>query len=959
MAKRRKLLVVVGVDIADAEKKLKQFNRAVETAGKTLTKSFTAPLLAIGALAGKAAYDLDDALDKIRAGTGATGEALKALGDDFRKVAGNATQNFDTVATVIADVNTRLGYSGKELRNFSQAILDSSRLKNTDFSSTLNASARAMQNWNVSASDSVGFLDKLFVMSQSTGIGLDRLAERVARDGASFRQLGFSVEESMALLGNFEKKGAEVEKNVTALHTSVAKLTKSGITNIGGGFREAVLAIKDAGSAAAANVKAIEIFGSSAGPEMASAIKEGRFEIEALVKELDNASGAIQQTVKDTDGFKENLARLKNKLGLAFEPLGNSILSIADEAMAPLLKAMEGASLKFSDAAVKVGILTAALGPLTVGFATAGKAAVSFLALLASPAGLAGIGVGVVVLAALAVKMETVKKEAEKAERAIQAVNGQFKTADSSTIQTQLDTVREKMKSLEEQALNTAKATNAIKILNAQRELAKEYPVGGGSRVPNNARVPQRRGSRSTLRDQVKPITDTNLERIKKELNALEREETVLSKLLNEAKARESAGVSSSGGGGKGGGGKASKKSPAELLVASIRDQIKYMNADGEDFLPVLDEWLAKLGILSDDWKLVKDLQMGITDGIETREKNQLQAMTERHKKGLQYAEQVRQQYWSDQAWMTQQGLMSNEDYLARLQGEFTNLGGEDMLAGIAEWTDYLMDVFAKIQAVEAESVSKTISSLNSQFEKGTITAGEYESVLSKIAEDKDKLPLIIKLAREELERFQQQQELALVTLDKLVKMASKDLAKGLTNLPDQIGSAFTTAIAKGENLGDVFKSLLQDIGALIIKAAVMRTLFGGSSGGLLGGLFGGLFADGGVFVGGRVAPFAKGGVVSSPTLFPMANGAGLMGEAGPEGILPLTRIGGKLGVYADLSGDTSGDVTVNVINQSSANLDVTQTDIRQDPITRAAVIEIVVNDYMRNGSIRQAIRRG
>ncbi|MDR7032931.1 phage tail length tape measure family protein [Mesorhizobium sp. BE184] len=62
----------------------------------------------------------------------------------------------------------------------------------------------------------------------------------------------------------------------------------------------------------------------------------------------------------------------------------------------------------------------------------------------------------------------------------------------------------------------------------------------------------------------------------------------------------------------------------------------------------------------------------------------------------------------------------------------------------------------------------------------------------------------------------------------------------------------------------------------------------------------GGLYANGGAFDRGNVIPFARGGIVSRPTMFPMANGAGLMGEAGPEGILPLRRNSqGQLGVMA------------------------------------------------------------
>lgn len=69
-------------------------------------------------------------------------------------------------------------------------------------------------------------------------------------------------------------------------------------------------------------------------------------------------------------------------------------------------------------------------------------------------------------------------------------------------------------------------------------------------------------------------------------------------------------------------------------------------------------------------------------------------------------------------------------------------------------------------------------------------------------------------------------------------------------------------------------------------------------------------FADGGSFSQGRVMPFAKGGIVSSPTTFPMRGGTGLMGEAGPEAIMPLARgADGSLGVR----GGGGGAVTVNM----------------------------------------------
>src|SRR5690606_29321761 len=69
------------------------------------------------------------------------------------------------------------------------------------------------------------------------------------------------------------------------------------------------------------------------------------------------------------------------------------------------------------------------------------------------------------------------------------------------------------------------------------------------------------------------------------------------------------------------------------------------------------------------------------------------------------------------------------------------------------------------------------------------------------------------------------------------------------------------------------------------------NSALGGGGGGFLGGilsLFG--LAKGGVVSQGNVIPFARGGIVSQPTIFPMATGMGLMGEAGPEAVMPLRR---------------------------------------------------------------------
>ena len=126
-------------------------------------------------------------------------------------------------------------------------------------------------------------------------------------------------------------------------------------------------------------------------------------------------------------------------------------------------------------------------------------------------------------------------------------------------------------------------------------------------------------------------------------------------------------------------------------------------------------------------------------------------------------------------------------------------------------------------------------------------------------------------------------------------------------SLSSSLRSAFDKAVFGGEKLTDVFRDLASSVAGRALDAAmrpVTTALTGGFSG-LFGGLTGAIgsafgFADGAAFSAGRVRAFAKGGVVGGPTFFPMRGGTGLMGEAGPEAIMPLARgPDGRLGVAA------------------------------------------------------------
>lgn len=179
------------------------------------------------------------------------------------------------------------------------------------------------------------------------------------------------------------------------------------------------------------------------------------------------------------------------------------------------------------------------------------------------------------------------------------------------------------------------------------------------------------------------------------------------------------------------------------------------------------------------------------------------------------------------------------------------------------------------------------------------------------------------------------------------VKGFGKELRETIEGFAGGASNAFADLVVDGKaSFADLAKSWGKTLVAMATQYFIFKPLFTA-----LGANMGGIFGDktgtnvkteamGDAFLHGRVLAFAGGGVVSSPTLFPMARGTGLMGEAGPEAIMPLDRIGGKLGVRASGAG-----VTVNVYNEVGGQVETQER--------RGAGGERVVDVYLR-----KAVRR-
>jgi phage-related minor tail protein len=146
-------------------------------------------------------------------------------------------------------------------------------------------------------------------------------------------------------------------------------------------------------------------------------------------------------------------------------------------------------------------------------------------------------------------------------------------------------------------------------------------------------------------------------------------------------------------------------------------------------------------------------------------------------------------------------------------------------------------------------------------------------------------------------------------TLDSL-SLKTEDLTASAGGFARAMTQAFSASVTGGKQFDDVLKSLALRISDLAVRLAfkpLEKSLTSGIES-LLSGLTGiGGAAKKTEAASGAIKPFAAGGVIGTPTYFPLiGGGVGLAGEAGPEAIMPLRRgPDGRLGVAGGGAGNT------------------------------------------------------
>jgi len=316
-------------------------------------------------------------------------------------------------------------------------------------------------------------------------------------------------------------------------------------------------------------------------------------------------------------------------------------------------------------------------------------------------------------------------------------------------------------------------------------------------------------------------------------------------------------------------------------------------------------------------------------------------------------------QDWSDSMDKTMVGFRDMGKQLKDFKADLAAKGGLLDTKTLKEWADAIVGITNGQQGLAMKKFNQDMQDMfttqTEGFQEAARAAAEHARVL------RDNADAMLGL-REGFNAYVDQ-------LGTMREAASSLASDGLNKVGDSIIELATTGATNFKAFAvDIIKMTMKMIIQQFLLKSIMSALgFSGSSGGSgIPAISGDFYksmpignytpsANGNVFGANGIVPFAQGGIVTRPTIFPFAKGIGLMGEAGPEAILPLQRgANGKLGVAGG-----GGSTTINVsVDAKGSSVEGDASQSKQLAVAISAAVQQEMIKQQRPGGLLNSTRR-
>jgi hypothetical protein len=252
---------------------------------------------------------LDAARARFAAATGASRAEAEQAARAIRQAFRTNLDSVESLTGAMIALRREMGLTTAQAAGSLQAFLDFAKVTGQDNATAIRALDDVMDAWGLTIEDAVPLMDRLKRASELTGADIQAMQAVIAAGAGQFQALGFSLDETIALLGKMAKAGVDPSRAMFALAQATARVkTPQELDRLA----RKIGAIQDAAARAQA---AIQLFGPRAGPAMARLLDEGGFSLGELVRQLQASEGAVARASREFDtGINVRMELLKKRV---------------------------------------------------------------------------------------------------------------------------------------------------------------------------------------------------------------------------------------------------------------------------------------------------------------------------------------------------------------------------------------------------------------------------------------------------------------------------------------------------------------------------------------------------------------------------------------------------------------------------------------------------------------------
>lgn len=305
----------------------------------------------ISAFAGvvRGAADLEQAMSRVQAATGASAEEMARL----RKAAEDAGANTKYTSVEAAGALENLakaGLNASEAIETLPAVLNLAQAGDIGLAESSELVTKAVMGMGLAFSEAGRVADVLALGANATNTSVLGLAQALSYAAPVANSLGLSLETTVAIIGKFADAGIDASRAGTALNSILSQFSnpaskfREELGAIGistGNFEKALHQLAEAGPA---GQKAILAVGQEAGPALRALLNQGMGALDQLKGKLDNAAGSAAATAKVMqDNLNGSLSGLASAWDTVKNALGTPVLPVLKQGVDQLAAAFRGA----------------------------------------------------------------------------------------------------------------------------------------------------------------------------------------------------------------------------------------------------------------------------------------------------------------------------------------------------------------------------------------------------------------------------------------------------------------------------------------------------------------------------------------------------------------------------------------------------------------------------------------